>query len=287
MERASTVAVVAATHNLGQALVKILEPNFRIRVLGRSLDSLQNVFPNHSGKAQLDFTRPKTIKPALEGCDIVVNIAHARYVPMLLQNLPASVKKIISIGSTWKFTHFPNERAEQVREAEELLTKSNLEWVMLHPSMIYGMPEEKTVSRLVSWVSKFPIVPLPNGGKSLVQPIHADDIVAALVEAVQNPQMSNNSYILAAHQPITYKEMVKLCAKKVGRTAWVISIPKGLLKFVVKTLSFTTLREKLREDQIDRLTEDKNFDVSPIENVLGRELLSFSDGLKQTTIGEL
>lgn len=280
------IAIIAASHSLGQRLIAKL-PKDNVRAIGRSLETLQKKLPAGVELCEADFNNPEQLKKVLENCELVVNIAHARFVPVLLEHLPPSVKKVVAVGSTWKYTRFANERAEQVRKAEQALINSGLEWVMLHPSMIYGLNEEKTVSRLLTWLKKIPVVPLPGGGKTLVQPVHADDIVEALTTAVLNPAMNQQAFVLAAHQPVTYYEMVKICGELLGKKVWVLPVPTWLLKMMAKVLKFTPLKGKLREDQIDRLTEDKNFDVRPIEMMLGRNLLTFKEGLQRSLDSEI
>src|SRR3546814_3666916 len=68
------------------------------------------------------------------------------------------------------------------------------------------------------------ILPLPGGGRNLVQPILVDDLasaVAAAVRAVDPPR----SIVLAGPEPMTYAEMVKACAGAVGRRARVVPAP--------------------------------------------------------------
>ena len=55
---------------------------------------------------------------------------------------------------------------------------------MLHPTMIYGAQGEDNVQRLAALLRRLPFVPLPGGGRALVQPIHQDDVTRAIRAAL-------------------------------------------------------------------------------------------------------
>lgn len=56
---------------------------------------------------------------------------------------------------------------------------------MLHPAMLYGAAQERNIHRLLSFIRRFPVLPVPGGGRHLVQPIHVDDVAACLAAAVK------------------------------------------------------------------------------------------------------
>src|SRR3546814_17296811 len=77
-------------------------------------------------------------------------------------------------------------------------------------SDLYGSGRDRNVGRLLDLAARWPralpmILPLPGGGRNLVQPILVDDLasaVAAAVRAVDPPR----SIVLAGPVPITYTE---------------------------------------------------------------------------------
>src|ERR1700721_3003948 len=46
---------------------------------------------------------------------------------------------------------------------------------------------EDNVQRLAALLRRLPIVPLPDGGRALVQPIHQDDVTRAIRVALEHP----------------------------------------------------------------------------------------------------
>lgn len=287
------LGVIAAGHSLGLELMEKLIDQVQVRAIVRIPDKLQKKLMasplahrmNQLEIVQADLEDPQTLSAALEGCDKVVCLAHAQFAPNILKAALSlssqTVKKIVLVGSTWKFTKFKNERAELVRRSEDLIGRGPIPFAFIHPSMIYGIDEEKTITRLCHWLRKYPLVPLPDGGRTLVQPAFSADIVDALVASVLDSRTDNQSYIVAAHQPITYRAVVETAGRLLNRPALILPIPSKLLRLIASFLSFTPWANRLRPDQVDRLTEDKKFDVSPIERILNRPLRTFAEGLSE------
>ncbi|MCJ8278049.1 MAG: hypothetical protein MJK18_14500 [Bdellovibrionales bacterium] len=246
------VAVIAATNSMALQLIpQISDRVERVLALARSPEKLS--FASAKIEAgYCDLAKPGSIKLATQDCEVVVSLAHSRYTETILKNIASSVRRVVIVGSTWKFTRFPNERAEQVRQAEELLHQWSGETVMIHPSMIYGAKEEDTVRRLLSWVKTKSWIPLPDGGRALVQPALSDDIVDALDAAIFNSEMIKKSYIVASHQPVSYSDMVKTCAHLQNKGVRILPVPTFLMRLGAKALSVTPWRQKLKTDQVDR-----------------------------------
>ena len=38
--------------------------------------------------------------------------------------------------------------------------KSNLEWTIIRPTMIYGSPRDRNMIRLIKWIDHLPILPV-------------------------------------------------------------------------------------------------------------------------------
>ena len=47
---------------------------------------------------------------------------------------------------------------------EELIKESDLDWVILRPSEVYGLKMEEGIGKLVAWIEKFPIIPVIGDG---------------------------------------------------------------------------------------------------------------------------
>ena len=86
---------------------------------------------------QADLRQPDALAAALEGAVRIVSCAHARHTAAILAAAPPSARLVL-LGSTRKFTRWPDAHGNGVLAGEAALLASGRSGVMLHPTMIYG-----------------------------------------------------------------------------------------------------------------------------------------------------
>ncbi len=84
-----------------------------------------------------DLRQSAALERALTGAELVVSCAHARHAAAVLRAAPAPARFVL-LGSTRKFTRWPDAHALGVIEGEAAFLQSGRRGVMLHPTMIYG-----------------------------------------------------------------------------------------------------------------------------------------------------
>ena len=126
---------------------------------------------------------PPRCATALRDATSVVSTAHARHAAAVIAAAPPDAR-LIFLGSTRKFTRWPDAHGNGVLAGEAAFLASGRTGVMLHPTMIYGAAGEDNVRRLAALLRRLPVLPLPGGGNALVQPIHQDDVTRAIRAAL-------------------------------------------------------------------------------------------------------
>ena len=151
--------------------------------------------------AVADLRHRRALRSALKGADILVSCAHARYVPSILDAAPDAVRHFVLLGSTRKFTRWPDAHGLGVLAGEAAFRASSRFGVMLHPTMIYGAEGEDNVQRLARLLRRLPFVPLPGGGRALVRPIYQDDVTRSLRAAIDTVWYRPETIVLAEDTP--------------------------------------------------------------------------------------
>lgn len=273
-------AVLGATGKTGRYLVeRLCADGCAVAAVGRSearLDTLDAA----ARRVTADFEHPVTIAAALVGATCVVSCAHARYTGTLLDCLPSTCERLVLTGSTRRFSTLTDPAADAVRAGEAAFLSSDVPGVMLHPTMVYGAPDDRNVNRVLRLVRRTPVVPLPGGGHQLVQPVFVDDMVSALVAAATRPAATGPSIVVAGPAPITYANMVRACARAVGRSVVVVPVPASLLTMGVRFASALGAQPPVDAAEIERATEDKAFDIGAMLNRLGVAPRPFEEGLR-------
>jgi nucleoside-diphosphate-sugar epimerase len=225
-----------------------------------------------------DLMQPQKLSAALQDAENIVSCAHARHTAAILAAAP-SPAKFVFLGSTRKFTRWPDAHGNGVLAGEAAFLASGRCGVMLHPTMIYGAEGEDNVQRLAALLRRVPFVPLPDGGTSLVQPIHQDDVTACIRAALDIAWLRAETLIIAGPVPMRYVDFVRSVARAVGLSPpKIISLPAALLR--AATLVTSLVLPRIGPDEIRRLTEDKAFDVTEMRVRLGVAPRSLEEGLK-------
>ena len=232
-----------------------------------------------------DLTGPEAeLRAAFAGARYVVSTAHASHIPAILQATPSETM-FIGLGSTRKFTRWPDVHGNGVKRGEAALLASGRTGMLLHPTMIYGPEGEDNVRRLAALLRKLPVVPLPGGGRALVQPIHQDDVTRCLMAALNLAQSGvltgPQSFVIAGPEPMAYRDFAKAVARAAGlRMPLVIAIPAQLLMAVLPLLRLLPGLPKIGRGELRRLLEDKAFDIGPMVRTLSVTPIPLEAGLR-------
>jgi nucleoside-diphosphate-sugar epimerase len=218
---------------------------------------------------------------ALGDARLVVSCAHARHIPAILAASPRA-ERFVFLGSTRRFTQWPDAHGAGVQAGEAALRASNRPGVILHPTMIYGAAGEDNVQRLAALLRRLPLVPLPGGGRALVQPIHQSDVTRSLRAAMQVAWTGPHALVAAGPDALPYAAFVRAVAAAAGLARpRIVPLPAALLRALAPLTRLPGL-PRIRADEIRRLTEDKAFPIGDMRRMLGIDPLPLAAGLALT-----
>ncbi|MDI2113243.1 SDR family oxidoreductase [Commensalibacter nepenthis] len=279
------IHVIGASGRSGSALIKELQ-NQGCTVIAL----VRNPEKWHKINLSCDYRiidlkdSPAMLADALQDATHIVNTAHARHAPAILKAGPKDATYVF-LGSTRKFTQWPDSHGNGVLAGEQAFIKSGRKGVFLHPTMIYGSQGENNVQRLARLLRKLPIIPLPNGGKALVQPIHQSDVTKAVLSALSRQWDAPNSIVIAGGSVLSYKEFIQIILQQLGIQPKIfIPLPVSLLKTAAFFTKFVPFIPTIERDEIQRLVENKNFDITEMKEKLDFEPIEFTIGIKQTKL---
>jgi nucleoside-diphosphate-sugar epimerase len=154
---------------------------------------------------------------------------------------------------------------------------------MLHPTMIYGAQAEDNVQRLAALMRRLPLLPLPGGGHSLVQPVHQEDVTAALLAALERTPSLSGTLVLAGPEAMAYRDFCAAVARAAGIAPRpVLPLPSPLLMALAPLTRALPFLPSIGAEEIRRLTENKAFDIAPARAALGFAPRSLESGLGLT-----
>ena len=129
--------------------------------------------------------------------------------------------------------------------AQNLLPKrrygaSGVPFTIFRPVVIYG-PNPKGNMRTLARLAQLPL-PLPvasfSGRRSL---LGIDNLISAIIFALNNPATVNETYLLADRTPMTVGEILAVLRKGQGRSLTTIYIPRFIVRFLLALCGRTDL----------------------------------------------
>lgn len=181
----------------------------------------------------------------------------------------AGVRRVIQIsalGATTAGTLTPYMRSK--RQADASLEQSALDWTILRPSLIVGA--DGASSRFFRMLASLPVIGLPGDGGQLLQPVHIDDVCAAVLCLLNSA--THHRQIIAAVGPkaMTYRAMLQSYrdAMHLPPPAWLpLLLPAMRL---VARLAALLPQSVLSPDSLRMLEEGNVADKAAFAQLLGR-----------------
>jgi len=127
-------------------------------------------------------------------------------------------RRVVVVSSTSRFTKDdssdPEEQAIALRLADaearvrEWAESRGVEWVILRPTLIYGLGRDKNIAEIARFIRRFGFFPLFGEASGLRQPIHVADVAGACLAALRAPCAANRAYNISGGETLTYRNMV-------------------------------------------------------------------------------
>lgn len=279
---ASPVHLIGATGRSGSAIARALKARGETVIpVVRRPENLPDFLRSASRTAHLEDIQ--TLRAALHDAERIVSTAHARHIPTILKASPGEAS-LIALGSTRKFTRWPDAHGNGVLAGENALLRSGRKGMILHPTMIYGAQGENNVQRLAALLRRLPLIPLPNGGRALVQPIYQDDVTDAVLAALtlaETGQLTGpEALVIAGPEATTYRGFIDAILRSAGLGRRVyLPVPGIILEFIAPIAAKIPGFPSIGRAEIRRLLEDKAFSIQPMQSRLGLSPLALQDGL--------
>ncbi|MGR3541123.1 MAG: NAD-dependent epimerase/dehydratase family protein [Hasllibacter sp.] len=220
-----------------------------------------------------DLGDPAAMARAARGADRVLHLASIFLTPSLMR-AATDASHLVLVHTTGRFSALKSAADDYVRIEDPVL--SDPRTTVLRPTMIYGGPQDRMMSRLVRFMARSPVVPYFGRGANLMQPVHADDLAAAYLAALGKGP--GGAYDLPGPAPVPFRAMLRDVSAALGRRHVQVGVPIPAARAAVRILG---RRSPLNDEQILRMTEDKRFDWRAAARDLGYAPRPFAQGIGQ------
>ena len=277
----ASVHVLGATGMVGRALVsRLAAAGWRVTAVGRNAAALAAL--PAAGTRLADLADAEATAHALADARRVVSCAYVRHAPTVLACLPGAVERVVVLGYTRMWTRFADRLAAEARAAAAAFEAVRCPGFMLHPTLIYGPQAVNGIGRLAAWIAACPLLPLPGGGRALIQPIHVDDVCRAIEAALERPLQGRRQLVVAGPAAVSYAAFAAAVAAASGRRVRILPAPLPLLAAAAFVSRLLPGLPSVEAGVVRRLGEDKAFDIADMRACFGFEPMALEDGLARS-----
>ena len=236
---------------------------------------------------EADFSRdfsPTAWTPRLAGVDAVINAVgilrehgsqtfdaiHVRAAKALFAAcVMTGVRRVIQISALGADVHAVSRYHLSKKEADDFLADQPLDWIIAQPSVIYG-PGGRS-ARLFTLLASLPWIPVPGRGDQQIQPVHSDDVVAAIIALLEADELQRRRVALVGPESLRLRGFLARLRSAMGLgRARFVGVPMPLARLAAR---FGTLlrRGLLDTETLNMLVRGNVADPAAIRKLLGRE----------------
>jgi uncharacterized protein YbjT (DUF2867 family) len=294
----SLVTVFGGSGFIGRYAVRALaSKGYRIRVAVRRPNLANFLLPmGQVGQIQLvrvNVTNPDMVSAAVRDASAVVNLVgvlqesgrqrftslHARAAGDIARAAKsAGAQSFVHVSSAGLAANTQSAYARTKLEGERRVRAEFAEAAIVRPSIVFGA-EDNFFNRFAALACVPPIVlpalPLIGGGRTRFQPVYASDVAAAIEACIEDVSTRGKSYELGGPSIYTFRELIELILREIGRQRWLMSVPFPLAALQAAFLQLLP-NAPLTRDQVRLLKHD---------NVVSAGALTLADlGIEPETL---
>jgi len=136
-----------------------------------------------------------------------------------------------------------------------------VEWTILRPTLVYGVGMDRNISRAVRFIRRFGFYPLALNATGLRQPVHAGDLAAVALRAIDEPSAAGKTYDVGGGETLAYREMIGRIFDALGMTRRFITLP--FLEYAAAAAGAVLRKPEITGEMVRRMRFDLVCDNRP------------------------
>lgn len=274
MPESSCVGILGATSLVGRLLMtRLVRDGFHIKAYSRhpdekELDGVEWRLLESPAGNKVSSSMPSMVDKVV---DLWISAAPIWTLPGHFSLLDAQgARRIVALSSTSRFTKTESPDVGE-QDVAHLLVKAEaelqswaeergVEWVILRPTLIYGLGRDKNITEIARFIRRFYFFPVIGKARGLRQPIHVADVVEACTAALMAASVSDRDYNISGGEVLSYCEMVTRVFSAMGRTPRLVPVPLWAFRFALAILRLAPRYRNWSVSMAERMNHDLVFD---------------------------
>lgn len=281
-----TIAVVGATGFVGRHVVRQLDGDgYAVNAVSR--DGGRRVEWGERVRAvAADVATGDGLQAAFDGADAVVHLVaipresggrrfetiNVGGVQRVLDAMhSAGVGRLVHL-SAMGVTEDPALRYLSSKwRGEQLVRSSDLEWVVLRPSLLFGPGDGffNLIKTTLTWWSPG-VVAIPGDGRTRFQPLSVQDLAYAVERSLAEPDRAGTTYELGGPAHLTYTEIVDAVMRATGKRRLKLRMPMPMIRALTAVTDRLLPIFPVSHDQIRSMSRPNFTELESFVTAFGR-----------------
>jgi NADH dehydrogenase len=283
----------------GHLLAKLAGRGHRVTCLVRAASPGRAALVGADRVVVAEWTAPATWSSAVAGHDAVVNAvgiirerpgasfgAVHTVAPLALFGAAArgGMRKIVQISALGAEEAAVSRYHRSKRAADRALAELGVPYLVLRPSFVYGSGE--CSMRFFERLARLPITPVAGDGQYRVQPVAVEDLVRAIVLAVERDDLRDLAVDLGGRAAVTFDALLDLLARQGGKPggARKLHLPWGLMQLIAGATDALGGRGPSTSEELGMLRRGSVADNGAFVERFGFEPIGLEEGLVRGAI---
>lgn len=234
------VTVFGGTGFLGRRIVDaLLARGVTVRVAARHSAHDNGGGADRWVPVQADLRDPRSVQAALGGADAAVNAVSlyvesrdATYQAIHVDGAgqlaraaaEAGLHRLVHISGIGSDARSTSAYIRARGEGEDAVRADFAGATILLPSVMFGR-DDAFLTTLVGLVQRLPVVPLFGDGSTRLQPVHVDDVAAAVAIVLTASDPPGPAYELGGPEVLSYRALLERVMRHIGRRRPLLPVP--------------------------------------------------------------
>mmetsp|Transcript_32446 Transcript_32446/g.62082 ORF Transcript_32446/g.62082 Transcript_32446/m.62082 type:complete len:420 (-) Transcript_32446:258-1517(-) len=194
------------------------------------------------------------------------------------------VDNLIHVSSAAADPNSSSEWARTKHQGEQAVLEAYPWATVVRPTQMFGH-EDKLLNWYANLGTRFPVVPLVDGGHALTQPVWVDDVAKAINRIIDDPEKFEGRRVdVFGPQDYSYKELAKFVYDITGLDPVLSDVPNPVVKYAANVLQYQG-EPYLTPDMVDLMSEDYLPEMTPEGYEAQSQVFTMKDlGLEATPI---
>jgi nucleoside-diphosphate-sugar epimerase len=192
-----------------------------------------------------------------------------------------SISRLIHVSSSVINSQVNDFYSSSKKLQEDLVLKSNLNYVVLRPTLMFGPWDNKHLGWLAKFLKFSPIFPVASDGSYYRQPLYVKDFCLILNSCLANSNIEG-IYDITGLEKIKFIILIKKIRKLIRSRSLIVHISLRQFNFLLRLWMIISKNPIFTPQQLHALIAPDNFRIIPWQTIFGVKSTELMEALEKT-----